>query len=129
MTDRDTTKLAIPTLSDVGRAAGVSSATVSRTLNSPEKVEPHTRKRVMAAVEALGYAPNFGARALVSKRTNTIGAVIPTMDNAIFARGIQAFQEGLAERGATLLVSRCAPPLGTVDSTRADSSSSNVLTS
>jgi LacI family transcriptional regulator len=94
----------VPTLEDVARAAKVSTATVSRCLNSPERVVEKTRKRVMAAVEALGYSPNFGAQALAAKRTNTIGAVIPTMDNAIFARGLQAFQEAIALRKATLLV-------------------------
>lgn len=94
-----------PTLEDVARAAEVSTATVSRCLNEPERVASATRERIMAAVEQLAYSPNFGARALASKRTNTYGAVIPTMANAIFARGLQAFQETLAaERGATLLV-------------------------
>ncbi len=58
----------------------------------------------MQVVNDLGYAPNFGARALAAKRTNTIGAIIPTMENAIFARGLQAFQEELAVHGLTLLV-------------------------
>ena len=94
----------IPTLEDVARLAGVSTATVSRCINTPDRVVPATRDRVHQAVNELGYTPNFGGRALASKRTNTIGAVIPTMDNSIFARGLQAFQEGLAEAGATLLV-------------------------
>lgn len=93
-----------PTLEDVARRAGVSTATVSRCLNTPERVLDETRVRVIAAVEALGYSPNFGARALAAKRTNTIGAVIPTMENDIFARGIQAFQEELGRHGQTLLV-------------------------
>lgn len=58
----------------------------------------------MQVVEELGYMPHFGGRALASNRSNTMGAVIPTMENAIFARGIQAFQETLAESGVTLLV-------------------------
>ena len=58
----------------------------------------------MQAVSDLGYAPNFGARALAAKRTNTFGAIIPTMENAIFARGLQAFQDELREHGVTLLV-------------------------
>lgn len=94
-----------PTLEDVARLANVSTATVSRCLNAPEKVVETTRKRVLAAVHELGYSPNFSARALVAKRTNTIGAVIPTMENAIFARGVQAFQEELQTHGFTLLVS------------------------
>lgn len=94
----------VPTLEDVARLAGVSTATVSRCLNTPDRVVKSTRERVMAAVDQLGYAPNFGARALAAKRTNTIGAIIPTMENAIFARGLQAFQEELGLNGMTLLV-------------------------
>lgn len=98
----------VPTLDDVAKNAGVSTATVSRCLNSPDRVVESTRRRVMNAVEQLGYTPNFGARVLVAKRTFTIGAIIPTMENAIFARGLQAFQEELHERGYTLLVASSA---------------------
>jgi len=94
----------IPTLEDVARRAGVSTATVSRCLNAPERVVEQTRARVLQAVRDLGYAPNFNARALAAKRTNTFGAIIPTMENAIFARGLQAFQEELGKHGITLLV-------------------------
>lgn len=93
-----------PKLEDVARLAGVSTATVSRCLNAPERVTGATRERVLQAVDELGYTPDFVGRALASKRTNTVGAVIPTMENAIFARGLQAFQEVLAESGVTLLV-------------------------
>lgn len=99
---------ATPTLDDVAKSAGVSTATVSRCLNSPDRVVQSTRERVMSAVEALGYTPNFGARVMAAKRTFTIGAIIPTMENAIFARGLQAFQEELHARGYTLLVSSTA---------------------
>ncbi|MEM8958947.1 MAG: LacI family DNA-binding transcriptional regulator [Pseudomonadota bacterium] len=93
-----------PTLEDVARRARVSTATVSRCLNTPDLVVERTRKRVLEAVRELGYSPNFNARALAAKRTNTIGAIIPTMENAIFARGLQAFQEELGRHGFTLLV-------------------------
>ena len=99
---------ATPTLDDVARRAGVSTATVSRCLNTPERVVEETRKRVMEAVKALDYTPNFAARVMAAKRTFTIGAIIPTMDNAIFARGLQAFQEALHARGYTLLVASSA---------------------
>jgi len=95
----------VPTLEDVAQLAGVSTATVSRCMNAPERVKKHTRERVMSAVRDLGYFPNFGARALMAKHTNTIGAIIPTMENAVFARGIQAFQEALREMGITLFIS------------------------
>ncbi|WP_135506452.1 LacI family DNA-binding transcriptional regulator [Roseovarius aestuariivivens] len=97
-----------PTLDDVARRAGVSTATVSRCLNSPDRVVEETRERVLKSVEALGYTPNFAARVMAAKRTFTIGAIIPTMENAIFARGLQAFQEELHRRGYTLLVASSA---------------------
>lgn len=97
-----------PTLSDVARKAGVSTATVSRCLNDPQRVVEATRERVLSAVEALGYTPNFAARVMAAKRSFTIGAIIPTMENAIFARGLQAFQEEIHTRGYTLLVSSSA---------------------
>ncbi|MEO0960576.1 MAG: LacI family DNA-binding transcriptional regulator, partial [Pseudomonadota bacterium] len=93
-----------PTLEDVSKRAGVSTATVSRCLNAPDRVADATRERVMKAVADLGYTPNFAARVMAAKRTNTIGAIVPTMENAIFARGIQAFQEELNRAGYTLLV-------------------------
>ncbi|UWQ16476.1 LacI family DNA-binding transcriptional regulator [Jannaschia sp. M317] len=98
----------IPTLEDVARVAGVSTATVSRCLNGKGMVSAKSRDKVMQAVEALGYTPNFGARAMAAKRTHTIGAVIPTMENAIFARGLQAFQETLHGHGYNLLLSSSA---------------------
>ncbi len=94
----------VPTLEDVARRANVSTATVSRCLNKPDSVREGTRLRVEQAISDLGYTPNFGARALASNRTGTIGIIIPTMDNAIFAQGIQAMEEALSEQNITLLV-------------------------
>jgi LacI family transcriptional regulator len=96
--------LRLPTLEDVARRAKVSTATVSRCLSKPDTVKGTTRDRVMQVVSDLGYTPNFGAQAMVAKRSNTIGAVIPTMDNAIFAMGLQAFQEEISKQGSNLLV-------------------------
>lgn len=93
-----------PTLHDVAASAGVSTATVSRVLNFPDRVAPATRNKVQAAIASIGYSPNFGAKVMAARRTNTIGAIIPTMENAIFARGLQAFQEELRLHGFTLLV-------------------------
>ena len=98
------TKSSSPTLEDVAKLAGVSTASISRALNEPGKVAEATRKRIEEAIDQLGYTPNFGGRALASRRTNTIGAVIPSMANAMFANGLQAFQEVLADEGMTLLV-------------------------
>jgi len=94
----------IPTLQDVADAAGVSTASVSRCINSPDQVAQKTRDKILATIEKLGYSPNFGASAMAARRTNTVGAIIPTMENAIFARGLQAFQEELHLHGFTMLV-------------------------
>ena len=81
-----------PTLTDVAKKAGVSTATVSRCLNTPDRVAERARDKIEEAIATLGYTPNFGARVMASKRTYTIGAIIPTMENAIFARGLLHFR-------------------------------------
>ncbi|MEO5693529.1 MAG: LacI family DNA-binding transcriptional regulator [Usitatibacter sp.] len=91
-------------LSDVARMAGVSLATASRALSEPALVHEETRQRVHEAVAKLGYVPHGAARALASKRSKTIGAVIPTLDNPIFASSIQAMQKRLADENYTLLL-------------------------
>lgn len=98
------TKSRPPTLEDVAKAAGVSTATISRSISRPGKVAKATQDRIQQAIDDLGYTPNFGGRVLASSRTNTVGAVIPSMSNAMFANGLQAFQETLAEAGVTMLV-------------------------
>lgn len=93
-----------PTVEDVARAAGVSTATVSRALNKPESVRPALRDQVLTAVRQLGYVANAGARAMSLKRSGTVGVVVPTVDNAIFARGLQVFQQRMALAGQVVLL-------------------------
>lgn len=93
-----------PTVADVARAAGVSTATVSRALNKPETVRPGLREQVLAAVASLGYVAHAGARALTLKRSGTVGVIVPTIDNAIFATGLQAFQRRMIEAGHLVLL-------------------------
>jgi len=89
---------------DVAAAAGVSTATVSRALNRPESVRPVLREKVLAAVQALGYVAHAGARNLKLGRSGTVGVIVPTLDNAIFARGLQAFQRRMAAAGRHVLL-------------------------
>ncbi len=93
-----------PTVADVARRAGVSTATVSRVLNQPALVSEALRSQVGAAVAALGYLPHAGARALMLRRSGTVGAVFPTIDNAIFATAIEALQRRLAAADVQLLL-------------------------
>lgn len=64
-----------PGMYDVARAAGVSHQTVSRVLNDHASVRPETRARVLEVIDALGYRRNSAARALVTRRSGTIGVV------------------------------------------------------
>lgn len=93
-----------PTIADVADHAEVSTATVSRCLNQPDKVKPEVRERISKAIHDLGYVPSGAARALASRRTHTIGAVVPTIDNAIFSVAIQNLQSVLTQANYTLLL-------------------------
>jgi LacI family transcriptional regulator len=92
-------------LHDVARRARVSPATVSRAFNRPALVDAETLRRVHTAVAELGYVPHGAARALASRRSRSIGAVVPTLHNSIFANCIHALQQRLFDAGYTLLVS------------------------
>ncbi len=91
-------------LADVARMAKVSTATVSRALTLPHMVKGRTLERVQHAARTLGYVAHGAARALASRRTHTIGAVVPTLDNAIFANTIHALQRTLDAAGYVLLL-------------------------
>ena len=93
-----------PTLMDVAKLSGVSAATVSRALARPDMVNRMTLERVSKAAETLGYFPAGAARALASGRSRVIGAIVPTLDNAIFARALQTLQGELSASGYQLIV-------------------------
>lgn len=88
----------------VAQHAGVSTATVSRALNSPESVSASLRERIQNVIDEIGYIPDASARALSSRKTKTIGAIVPTVDNAMFAQGLQALQSYLATQDYLLLL-------------------------
>ncbi|MGG5820390.1 LacI family DNA-binding transcriptional regulator [Falsiroseomonas sp. HW251] len=88
----------------MAEAAGVSVATVSRALNTPDRVTPALRARVTEAARRLGYLGNGAARALASRRSGAMGALVPTLDNPVFAACIDAFQQRLDAHGMSLLV-------------------------
>jgi len=87
------------TVSDVAKLAGVSTATVSRALNTPEIVSPEVRERVVMAVEKLGYVPNDSARALRQNQTRLIGVIVPTLSYALYADFFASLQSTLYDQG------------------------------
>jgi LacI family transcriptional regulator len=91
-------------LIDVARLASCSPATVSRVLNGNPTVNEDVRDRVLRAARDLGYVPNGSARALRSTRTRLVGAIIPTLDHAIYATMVDGLQARLAEKNVSLII-------------------------
>ncbi len=93
-----------PSLRDVASLAGVSTATASRALHSPEMLDTITLARVQEAVRKLRYVPHGAARTLRNQRSYTIGAVVPSFDYALYARTTSALEQVLDARGYALLL-------------------------
>lgn len=83
----------MPNIRKVAELAGVSVATVSRTLKTPERVSPQTRERVHLAVEQAGYRPNLMAVQFRSRKTRNLVVLVPVIANVFFARVISGIQE------------------------------------
>lgn len=91
-------------INSVAKKAKVSASTVSRFFNHPDLVRPDTRKRIEQVCEQLGYVRNRYASTLRGLRSGSIGLIVPTIDNAIFAEMIQAFANHLNTRDLTFLM-------------------------
>lgn len=89
---------------DVAQLAGVSTATVSRALNSPDQVDPQTLGRVRDAMSKLRYVPHGVARSLRSQRSKMVGAIVPSFDYALYARTTSALQQRLSEHGYSVVL-------------------------
>jgi LacI family transcriptional regulator len=92
------------TIKDVAREAGVSTATVSRVINSDNRISPATRQHVLDVVSRLNYKVNSLARSLKSKRSLTIGMVVPELDNIFFMRVARGVEDLLGEQGYSMIV-------------------------
>ncbi|MEM7258666.1 MAG: LacI family DNA-binding transcriptional regulator [Pseudomonadota bacterium] len=88
----------------IAQKAGVSIATVSRVLNDSSKVSPDTRERVLSVLENSDYRFNAAAKALATKRSRTIAAIIPTLEHSIFAVFLNAIEDQLAKEGYGLVI-------------------------
>src|ERR1700754_2375167 len=95
-----------PTLSAVAKLAGVSSITVSRVVRLPGQVAPETRAKVERAMRELGYIPNLVAGALASARTNSVGVLVPTIANSIFADTVQGLSDRLEPAGFSVILAQ-----------------------
>lgn len=92
------------TISDVGAAAGVSAATVSRVLNGTAKVDPSLAARVHDAVRQLGYRPNAAAQGLARGKWGTIGVLVPDLANPYFPDVLKAVSAVARSHGRRVMV-------------------------
>ena len=88
----------------VAKLANVSTATVSRTINEPDKVSPETAERVRQAIKSTNFYPNTNARALGSGRSNLYGLIISDITNPFFPELVKAFEDIAVAHGQEVLI-------------------------
>ncbi len=91
-------------IKDVAKAAGVSTATVSRVLSNGDHVRAEVRERVMKAVEQLAYRPNLLARSLRAQQSNTIGLIVSDIRNPFFTSISRSVEDMAYEQGYSLVL-------------------------
>ncbi|KJV08754.1 hypothetical protein VZ95_15745 [Elstera litoralis] len=91
-------------IADVARLAGVSVATVSRALATPDVVSEATRERVLAAVREIGYTPNIAARNLRARKSMMVLVVVPDISNSFFADVLRGIDEALVAENYGLII-------------------------
>jgi LacI family repressor for deo operon, udp, cdd, tsx, nupC, and nupG len=98
-------------IKEVARLAAVSTATVSRTLTSPNRVSPATRARVMDAVAKVGYVPNPAARSLRSRKSHMVLVALPDLSNIFFSQVLRGIEEELFAAGYGMIVGDLNGPI------------------
>lgn len=92
------------TLDDVAKIAGVSAITVSRAINTPDKVAAGTLKKVKEAIDKTGYVPNLLAGGLASRSSKLIAAIVPSIANLVYSTTIRLFSSSLSKAGYQVIL-------------------------
>lgn len=92
------------TIKDVAKLAGVHPSTVSRVINNDSRISEKTKNKVIYIINKLGYTPNAIARGLKTKRTNTIGMLIPDITNPFFADLARGVEDTANENGFNVIL-------------------------
>lgn len=98
-------RISSATIRDVANEAGVSVASVSRTINGHSSVHPKTRDHVLAVAKAMGYVPHAAARSLSLSRSHAIGVVLPDLHGEFFSEIVRGMDREVTRRGYHLLLS------------------------
>jgi len=99
-------------ITDVAQKANVSISTVSHVLNHTRFVSEETRKKVMDAVEELGYSPDASGRTFRTGKKMMIGLVVPDITNSVFAALIEDVDDVISKQGYNLVISKGLPQDG-----------------
>lgn len=97
------------TIKDIARLAGVSYSTVSKALNGSPLVKPETRRRIVELARQLGYEPNLAAKSLVSRRSHTVGVLLPSLERVALSALVSRINDALSARGYEMLLSILPP--------------------
>ncbi|MCC7205702.1 MAG: LacI family DNA-binding transcriptional regulator [Anaerolineae bacterium] len=92
------------TIFDVAKRAGVSIGTVSRVINNRDRVHPETRERILQAMRDLNFHANASAQALASQQTDTVGLVIPQVNDSFFFGLVRGVEDTVTAAGYSLLI-------------------------
>src|SRR5690606_29719388 len=92
-----------PTIADVARAASVAKSTVSRALNGDSRVSEDTRRRIEEVALAIGFRPSHSARSLRLARSQTLGVMLPDLENPTFVQYLKGVQRAARQAGYSLL--------------------------
>ncbi|MCI3919238.1 LacI family transcriptional regulator [Paenibacillus sp. TRM 82003] len=97
------------TIKDIARLAGVSYSTVSKALNDSPLVRPDTKRRIVELAAQLGYEPNLAAKSLVSRRSMTVGALLPSLERVALSALVGRINDELSARGYEMILSILPP--------------------
>lgn len=101
------------TIKDIAKIAHVSNTTVSRALNNQSRIRNETKERILSIAKELNYRPDFIARSLVMKRTNTLGLVITTIANPFYTELAQGIEATARKLGYNIILCSTQSDLGT----------------
>ncbi len=93
------------TIKDIAKVAGVSYSTVSKALNNSPLVKPATKKRIIDIAEEMGYEPNFAAQRLVSKQTQIIGLIWPTIERVVLSTLVTNISNEISKTPYSMILS------------------------
>ena len=92
------------TIYDIAKAANCSAATVSLALNNSNRIKPETKQHILSIAAQLNYVPNYVAKSLISSTTNSIGLIVPNVENPLFSMMISGIENYANNNGYNIIL-------------------------